>query len=221
MEAAQAAATPDDLFLDLEERGVMLRIDRSVTPTMAKTPTLGSWELDLLRTVADVVRLGHLRSVEGSRLVLDEGEVPLAADAVVVHCAADGLRQRPLLPIWAPEAITLQPIRAGFPCFGAALAGFVEATVDDDAEKNRLCPPSPFSDTPQDWCLMQALGGRAARAFSADPDIKAWADGVALNPSRVPPSRQGDPRVKAAVDRFRAHVAGGLERLAGLAGLPG
>jgi len=45
------------------------------------------------------------------------------------------------VPIWGSEAITLQPIRAGFPCFGAALAGYVEATRDDDHEKNRLCPP--------------------------------------------------------------------------------
>ena len=40
----------------------MLRIDRSVTPTMAKTPTLARWELDQLRTIERVVRLGHVRS---------------------------------------------------------------------------------------------------------------------------------------------------------------
>ena len=27
----------------------MLRVDRDVLPTMAKTPTLATWELDLLR----------------------------------------------------------------------------------------------------------------------------------------------------------------------------
>ena len=52
----------------------------------------------------------------------------IADDALVVNCAADGLKMPPLVPIWAPEAITLQPVRAGFPCFGAALAGYVEAT---------------------------------------------------------------------------------------------
>ena len=30
-----------------------------------------------------------------------------------------------------PDAITLQPVRAGFPCFGAALVGYVEATRVD------------------------------------------------------------------------------------------
>src|SRR5688572_17618441 len=40
MEAATSAESLDDLFLHLEAAGVMLRIDRNVMPTMAKTPTL-------------------------------------------------------------------------------------------------------------------------------------------------------------------------------------
>jgi len=123
MQAATAATTADDVFFRLEEAGVMLRIDRSVTPTMAKVPTLAQWELDRLRTVDRVVRLGHLRHVRPGRLELTNGEAPIARDAVVVHCAAPGLRYPPLVPIWGREAITLQPIRITFACFGAALAG--------------------------------------------------------------------------------------------------
>ena len=61
VESAAVASSPDDLFLRLEDLGVMLRIDESVTPTMAKTPTLGRWELDELRSIEHVVRMGHLR----------------------------------------------------------------------------------------------------------------------------------------------------------------
>src|SRR3954451_25233678 len=39
--AAADAESLDDLFLRLEDAGVMLRIDRDVLPTMAKTPTVG------------------------------------------------------------------------------------------------------------------------------------------------------------------------------------
>ena len=46
----------------------MLRIDRSVTPTMAKVPTLAQWELDWLRRIDRVVRLGHLVRVEPGQL---------------------------------------------------------------------------------------------------------------------------------------------------------
>ena len=218
MQAATAASDLDDLFLRLEDAGVMLRVDRSVTPTMAKTPTLARWELDQLRSLEHVLRLGHIRRAEPGRLVLAAGEVSVARDAVVVHCAASGLQYPPLVPIWAPDAITLQPIRAGFPCFGAALAGYVEATRDDDAEKNRLCPPSPLPDTLPGWARMQVLGGRAAASFGSDPDVKAWADGVPLNPARIPAGQADRPELRAAVDRFRAYASAGLARLAELAG---
>lgn len=217
MEAGLAASSPDDLFLRLEAAGVMLRIDRSITPTMAKTPTLARWELDLLRSVERVVRLGHVRAVGSGRIELDRGEIAVDRDAVVVHCAAAGLQYPPLVPIWREEAITIQPVRTGFPCFGAALVGYVEATRDDDAEKNRPCPPAPLSDTPADWALMQALGGRAANAWGAEPDIRQWADGVALNPARVPRDAPVGPALAAARDRLQAVLEPGIAAMGELA----
>jgi hypothetical protein len=213
-ESAAASESLDELFLRLEEAEVMLRIDRSVTPTMAKAPTLATWELEQLRTIEDVVRRGHLRSVDRGRLTfLDGFTVRVADDAVVVHCAADGLKYPPLVPVWRPEDITLQPIRAGFPCFGAAVTGYVEATRDDDAEKNRLCPPSPFPDSLQTWAGMNVLGTRAAMSFSAEPDIKAWADGVALNPARIPAGHPSSPALDAVRERLAAGTGPGLEAL--------
>jgi len=219
MAAAAAATSPDHLFLLLEDAGVMLRIDPSRTPTMAKVPTLAQWELDRLRTIDHVVRLGHVLHVEAGRLVLARAEVAIARDAVVVHCAAPGLRYPPLVPIWGREAITLQPIRTGFPCFGAALAGYVEATLEDDAEKNRLCPPSPLSNTPADWPRQQLLGARASSSFTSHPDIRDWANGVALNPARIPPEMAGSAAVTAAVERLRQHVGPGMTKLAEFAGM--
>ena len=215
MEAAVAASTADDVFFQLEDAGVMLRIDRAVTPTMAKVPTIARWEVDRLRTIERVVRLGHLRHVEPGRLILAEGEVATARDAVVVHCAASGLQYAPLVPIWGRETITLQPIRITFACFGAALAGYVEATLEDDAEKNRLCPPAPFSNTTVDWARQQVLGGRAS-SFTSYPAIRDWVDGVSLNPGRIPPELAGDAAVAAAQERLAQHVGPGMARLAQL-----
>jgi hypothetical protein len=219
MEAASAASSPDDLFLRMEAAGVMLRIDPAVTPTMAKTPTLAHWELDQLRSIERVVRLGHIRGIEPGRIQLDDGDAAIHRNAVIVHCAASGLQYPPLVPIWGDEAITIQPVRAGFPCMAAALIGYVEATREDDAEKNRVCPPSPLSNTPTDWALMQVLGGRASLAFGAEPDIKEWINGVALNPARVPPGQATDADLAAAQDRFSAAVGPGMAAMAELAGL--
>jgi hypothetical protein len=216
MAAGEAAASLDDLFLRMESADIMLRIDRSVTPTMAKTPTLAVWELEQLRSIEHVVRLGHIRSVRPRLIAFDHGSVDIARDALLVHCAASGLKYPPSVPIWGPSAITLQPVRAGFPCFGAAIAGYVEATRQDDVEKNRLCPPSPFPDSLAGWATMNVLGMRAAMSFGAEPDIKAWADTVALNPARIPPEHGGSAALDDALERLQAHAGPGLARLAEL-----
>ena len=77
--AAADAASLDDLFLRLEDAGVMLRIDPAVLPSMARAPTLAVWELDLLQTVENVVRMGRIRGVERGTMTLDQGVVPIAA----------------------------------------------------------------------------------------------------------------------------------------------
>lgn len=219
MESAASARSLDDIFFRLEDAGVMLRIDRSVTPTMARAPTLGAWELDLLRSVEHVVRLGHVRRVEPGRIMLEAGMVQIPEDTLVVHCAASGLKTPPPVPIWGLSAITLQPIRSGFPCFGAALAGYVEATRTDDGEKNRLCPPTPYANSLTEWAAMNVLGTRAAQSFGAEPDIAIWASTVPLNPARVPTDAGGSPAIQQVLDRLQAAVPPGVARLAELAGL--
>ncbi len=181
---------------------------------------MGIWELDRLRRIAHVVRLGHIRVAGRGRLDLEEGSVALADDALVVNCAADGLKNPPLVPIWGSDKITLQPVRAGFPCFGAALAGYVEATRDDDAEKNRLCPPSSYGNSLTDWARMNVRGARNTAAFSAEPDIKEWTDRIAVNPARIPPEHPGSPGLDDAVGRLGRYLGPGVASLARLGGLP-
>src|SRR5690606_31611480 len=121
-----------------------------------------------------------------------------------------------LVPVWGRtsggETITLQPIRSGFPCFGAALTGYVEATRSGEEEKNRLCPPSPYGNSRAGWARMTLLGTRAAMSFSAEPDIRAWADQVPLNPARIPPGYEsaGLGRIR---ERLAAATPAGLEGL--------
>ena len=220
MESACAADSLDDLFLRLEAAGVMLRIDTKAAPTMAKTPTLGTWELDLLRSVEKVVRLGHIKHLTHSEIVLEEGSIPLPPDSLVVHCAASGLQYPPLVPVWGPDKIRLQTIRVGFPCFCAALSGYVEATRDDDRERNRLCPPNTLPDTLASWTRMQVRGTIAASRYGAEPDIAAWANRCALNPARVDPSQRDDPAVRAAAGRLAESAERGLARMAELAHEP-
>ncbi len=216
MAAAADAESLDDLFLRLEAAGVMLRIDQDVLPTMAKTPTLGAWERDLLRTVEHVVRLGRIKHVTHHEIVFDEGSLALEPRSLVVHCAASGLAYPPVVPLWNPDMIRLQTIRAGFPCFCAALAGYVEATRDDDRDRNQVCPPNTLPDSLASWAQMQVRGTIAARAYGAEPDIAAWANTCALNPARIEPAQRNDPAVQAAAARVADDAEHGLPRLAEL-----
>jgi hypothetical protein len=215
LEAAREATSPDDLFLRMEAAGVMLRIDPRVTPGMAKTPTLAQWELDRLRVIENVVRLGHIRHVEPGRMVCADGEATIERDALVVHCAASGLQYPPQVPVWGTEAITLQCVASG-PIFGAALAGYIEATREDDGEKNRLCPPHPLPNTPADWPWSIVYGAQGSQALATEPDVKRWAHATSLYRSRIPAERAGDADVAAAVARVGAVAGIGLARLAEL-----
>ena len=216
MKAARDTPSLDELFLRLEALDIMLRIDRTVTPTMAKAPTLATWELEQLRTLENVVRRGHIQTVDRGRLNFADGSVAIAPDALVVHCAADGLKTPGRVPVWSPEAITLQTVRAGFPSFAAALTGYVEATRDDDAEKNRVCAPSQYGNSLSEWASMNVLGTRNTMTFSAEPDIQEWSTGVSLNPARTPPGYPGSAALGEVRERLATHTGPGLARLAEL-----
>ena len=96
------------------------------------------------------------------------------------------------------------------------MTGYVEATRTDDAVKNALCAPSSYGNTLPDWATMNVLGMRNSPSFGAEPDIKAWSDGVALNPARVPPEYGASAELDEVVDRLRTHVPAGIAGLAQL-----
>jgi hypothetical protein len=63
-------------------------------------------------------------------------------------------------------------------------------------------------------------GTIAARTYGAEPDIAAWANGCALNPARIEPSRRNDPAVQAAAARLADNAERGLARMSELAHEP-
>jgi hypothetical protein len=67
---------------------------------------------------------------------------------------------------------------------------------------------------------MNVRGSRNSAAFSAEPDIRAWTDRIAVNPARIPPDRPVSPELDDAVGRLGRWVGPGVARLATLGGLP-
>jgi len=205
LEAAAKATSVADLFERMEAEGLFLRIDPSVVPTMFRGALVGESELAMLRTIEDVVRMGHVRRIETDRIVLDEGEAPTSPRTLHIHCAARGLARRPLRPIFEPGRLTAQPIMLNFACFQFAMLGVVESSPTSDAEKNRLCQPIVYWDTCADYVssFLASLENQVARAI--DPVVANWAKATRLNPLAGIAQLRGDARVTEAGENIKRY----------------
>jgi hypothetical protein len=212
-EAGAQAADVGELFERLEDVGRVSRIDPSQPATMYRGTMLSARELEAVRQIEDVVRLGRVRRVDADRIVLERGEIATGPDDLVVDCTALGLRNAPATPIFRPDRIVLQQIRQLSPCFNAALIAVVEARRDEDAEKNRLCPANPYPSTVDHWAGMASRTWIAERRWLGEPDISAWMATNRLNLLRALPEHLGEERVQKAVERFLTHVGPAIDRL--------
>ncbi|ORW44058.1 hypothetical protein AWB90_16110 [Mycobacterium paraense] len=174
LRAVNDATSVDELFARLEDAGALLRIDPAIRPTMYRCATVTRAELEQLRRITDVVRMGHLLRVDADGMVLEGGAVRAGASALYVDCTADGAEKRPAAPIFEPGRITLQSVRGCQQIFSAALIAHVEAACPDDAARNELCPPLPHPDTDLDWLrIARADYGNQLRWLD-DADLAAW-----------------------------------------------
>jgi hypothetical protein len=217
-EAGAYAANVDDLFERLEASGRLVRIDPAWPATMYRGTMLSARELTALRQIDDVVRLGRVRRIEADRIVLERGETKTGPDVLHVDCTALGLNSAPATPIFQPGRIVLQQVRHLSPCLNAALLGFIEAHRDDDADKNRLCPPNPYASSIEDWPRMISRTWRTEGRWLSDPDLSAWMAKSRLNLLRALPDHAAEPSVQTAVKRYLTHVRAAIERLKQLDG---
>jgi len=215
-EAGAGAANVGDLFEQLEASGRLVRIDQSCPATMFRGTMLSSVELDALRQIKDVVRLGRVRRVEADRIVLERGGTSTSPETLHVDCTALGLTDAPATRIFEPGRIVLQQVRHLSPCFNAALVAFVEAHRDDDEEKNRLCRPNPYPSSIEDWTRMVCRTWKTEGRWLSEPDLSGWVADSRLNLLQALPDHAAEPSVQAAIKRYLTHVTTAVERLAKL-----
>lgn len=216
LKAMAQANSVDEVFARLEADGFFLRVDTSVVPTMGRGAMVSEAELALLRQIRDVVRLGHVRRIERDRIVLDGGVLPTSPRTLHVHCAALGLARPPLRPIFEADRVTLQPLFWSFACYPAALLGVIEASIADTDEKNRLCPPIPYWDTPRDYLSSYLAVMAHDRARSNHPAVVAWAKATRLNPLSGLGTHREHPLVTQTwsdIKQFGGAAAANLGRL--------
>ncbi len=214
--AIAASDSVDDMFARLEDNGSLMRLDPDVTPTMYRCSTVTVTELNMLRTISSVIRLGRVRSIEPTELLLDEGAVSVEPGTVFVDCTADGLARRPTVPVFAGNRIVLQTVRHCQQVFSAAFIGHIEASYDDEATKNELCTVVPHPDSATDF--MSTLLGSMMNAvrWGADPELADWLLHARLDWSSTPDADPADTDAAAsavlefgpaAVEKLGAYLA--------------
>jgi len=219
MEAARDASSVDDLFARLEAAGLLRRIDLTVTPTMYRCAVVSDAELEQMRRITSVVRLGHVTAIEPERIVLEHGVVPTSPGHVHIHCSADGIPRKPPAPIFQGGRIVPQYVRRCSPTFSGALVAHLEATLADDSEKNALCTPVPIPDEPLDWLRIQLQDARSSFLWSKSPDLQKWLIGARLDTFSAMIARavqQPTPANSAILGRYGQAIKPGVAQLSRL-----
>jgi len=179
--AVHEAESLPDLFDRLESKGCLLRVDTSVDPTMYRCAILSQAELTELRRIDDVVRMGHVHTIEPGRMTLEGGTRDIDGSALYIDCSADGFAHREPATVFSGDHISLQAVRTCQPAFSAAVIAHVEAAYPDDETRNAFCGPVPYPREPTDWLRMMLAFNKNQLQWFSDPDMMAWTDAARLN----------------------------------------
>lgn len=219
LEAARDATSLSDLFVRLEAARLLQRIDPMVQPTMYRCAVVSEAELAQLRKIKNVVRMGHVRAIEIDRIVLDHGEIATSARHVHVHCSAGGLPRGPVQAVFQGQRVVPQYVRRCSPAFSAAFIAHLDATLDDEHEKNALCEPVLVPQVPIDWLRMHLQTAKNQMRWSQRGDLQGW-----LRRSRLEAytglfermQSEADPAWEALQSRLKQVRGPGYERMAEL-----
>jgi hypothetical protein len=208
MECFAKATSVDDLFARLEAADQMLRIYPDHTPSMFHFATISKGEIEVLRRIKNVVRMGHVQAIEPNALVLDRGRVGIDTDTLCIDCTASAVEPRAMQPIFQPGKIVLQMVRAPLPTFSAAMIAYVEAHYGNDANsdthKNKLCGNVPFPENLAGYVRTTMANMMNQAQWSQDKTLRDW-----MRASRL----DGFGKVIASADRSDTGKMAILEKL--------
>ena len=215
MEAFATATDTADLFRRLERCGAITRVDRDRAPGMFHLATVAPGEVEVLRGIHDVVRLGRVRELQPDAMVLDGGTVPVAPGTVFVDCTASAVERRPVQPVFQGDRIVLQLVRLPQPAFSAALTAYVEARYDDDEHRNRLCGTVPFPYDLDDYPATMLATMWNQFHWGQDAELRRWIRASRLDGfgKLMAEADRDDPAQRDVLARIREHAPGAVGNL--------
>ncbi len=180
VESVIAATDIDDVFLRLEREGVVFRIDPAGLPSKWRCATIDERELNALRRIENVIRLGRVERIGAATIQLESGSVDAAADSLYIDCSANGLGRFEAQPLFSAGRITLQSTFMCQQTFSAALTAHLELSDLTDAKRNRVCRAAPHPESTHD--LPSALLVSAQNMIDLHAHMPLWLRRSRLNP---------------------------------------
>ncbi|KAI9006772.1 pyridine nucleotide-disulfide oxidoreductase-domain-containing protein [Hyaloraphidium curvatum] len=181
-DAVSKAESIVDFYHRMEEAGAIMRPDGAMEPVSDHCGNITRADLEMMRSVKDVVRMGRVTAIEEDGMVLEKGKREMPKGTVYVDCTANGLARRPPVKVFQEGRIVIQPIHYCQQVYSAAAIAHLENTYpSDDARKNAAAMPVPHPDTPADAVKSRVIDARNRAAELSDPLLRRWHDGCRLN----------------------------------------
>ncbi len=174
MQAVAESTSIDDMFDRLESAGVLLRIDPTVKPRMFHGATISAMEMQQLRKIKQVVRLGRLKHINQQQLQLQQGQHAAVEKSVYIDCSARAVNELDTVPVFNGDLITIQTVRTIQPVFSAAFIAHIEASKSDETSKNKLCSVVKLPNHDTDWIRANAAFMMNQYHWGKDPEISQW-----------------------------------------------
>ncbi|MBX7459059.1 NAD(P)-binding protein [Qipengyuania sp. 1NDH17] len=212
LEAAGQAQDGAELMRILGEQGYYLRIDESVEPEMFHFATISQGEVDILRKIENVIRMGRVTAIAPGKLVFAAGEAEVPRASLFIDCTASAVPldvRRSKRPIFDGDTITLQPLHVPVVTFSAALAAFLETAFETDEEKNRFAMPGPLTDSPATFPYAQLVTMMNRGAWAQSPEIGKYLSQSRLDfggPTLARLIAEGSPKL-AVLGKFQQAIA--------------
>ena len=180
-EAIATSTSKGDMFDRLEACGYLLRLDPTIKPAMFHGATISKAELEVLRAVKDIVRKGHVASINKDHLTFVNGRTEPTLGHVMVDCSASAVKDYVEKPIFDGGNITPQTVRAYQPVFSAALTAWIETHIEREAEKNRLMAIVPLPDNLDTFVRMTSQNMMNQYLWGQNKPLRHWMGSARLD----------------------------------------
>ena len=216
-EAIAKSESIPDLFDRLEAAGVLVRIDKTVRPQMFHGATISQLELEQLRRIKNVTRMGRVQAIEKDQIILDKGNISTSQQHVHVDCSASAISNMEQKTIFQEGLITPQTVRPYQPVFSASFVAYVEANYADDKTKNNFCQLVPLPNHATDWIPMMGMQMVNQMTWSQDKTLRHWLKNNRLDgfAKVIRSADKSDEKKMAILNRLRANAMPAAMKLQG------